>query len=142
LAIRKILIVDDDEDIRLVSETVARRIGGWDVVLAASGTEALARAREEQPDVILLDVMMPDGDGPSTLAKLREDPATADLPVIFLTARVQRRELESYRALGALGVIQKPFDATTLPDEIRRLVAAGRPTGDSPADELQSLRDD
>jgi len=142
VTIRKVLIVDDDEDIRRVTEIALRRVGGWDVVHAASGAEALVRAREEQPDVILLDVMMPDGDGPTTLARLRADPATAKLPVIFLTARVQRRELDSYRELGATGVIEKPFDATTLPDAIRRLVAGGSPTGDAPVDELRPLRED
>jgi len=142
VTIRKVLIVDDDEDIRRVTEIALRRVGGWDVVHAASGAEALVRAREEQPDVVLLDVMMPDGDGPTTLARLRADPATAKLPVIFLTARVQRRELESYRDLGATGVIEKPFDATTLPDAIRRLVEGGSPTGEAPVDELGPLRED
>ncbi len=142
MTIRKVLIVDDDEDIRRVTEIALRRVGGWDVVHAASGAEALARARAAQPDVILLDVMMPDGDGPTTLARLRADPATAKLPVIFLTARVQRRELESYRELGAAGVIEKPFDATTLPDAIRRLVEGGSSTGEAPVDELGPLRED
>ena len=74
MTIRKILIVDDDEDIRLVSELAVRRIGRWDVVSAATGEEALDRARSEQPDAILLDVMMPGTDGPTTLAMLREEP--------------------------------------------------------------------
>ncbi len=142
MTIRKVLIVDDDEDIRRVTEIALRRIGGWNVVHAASGAEALVRARAEQPDVVLLDVMMPDGDGPTTLARLRADPATAGLPVIFLTARVQRSELESYRELGASGVIEKPFDATALPDAIRRLVEGGCATGEAPVDELGPLRED
>jgi CheY-like chemotaxis protein len=142
LAIRKILVVDDDEDIRRVTEIALRRIGGWDVVHAASGAEALVQARAEQPDVILLDVMMPDEDGPTTLARLRADLATAKLPVIFLTARVQRRELDSYRELGATGVIEKPFDATTLPDAIRRLLGGGFATGEGSPDELGRLRED
>jgi CheY-like chemotaxis protein len=141
LAIRKVLIVDDDEDIRRVAEIALRRIGGWDAVHAASGSEAIAQARAEQPDVILLDVMMPDGDGPQTLARLRADPATAKLPVIFLTARVQKRELDSYRGLGATGVIEKPFDATALPDEIRRIVEGARPRGGGEPDDLGPLRE-
>jgi CheY-like chemotaxis protein len=122
VTIRTVLIVDDDEDIRLVSELSATRVGKWDAILAATGEEALERARSEQPDVILLDVMMPGMDGPATLAKLRAEPTTADIPVIFLTAKVQKHEVEGYLALGATGVILKPFDVMTLPDEIRRIV--------------------
>jgi CheY-like chemotaxis protein len=122
MKITKIMIVDDDGDICTVVELAARRVGGWGVVVAASGQEALAKARSERPDVILLDVMMPDLDGPATLAMLREEPSTAAIPVIFLTAKVQRPELERYMALGAIGVIRKPFDAMTLPDEVRRIV--------------------
>ena len=118
----KVLIVDDDEDIRLVSEIAIRRIGKWDAVVAATGEEALDRARTEQPDVILLDVMMPSLNGPATLALLREEPATASIPVIFLTAKVQKHEVERYMALGATGVIRKPFDVMTLADEIRSIV--------------------
>ena len=76
----------------------------------------------ERPDVILLDVMMPQLDGLATMAKLREEPATAGIPVIFLTAKVQQHEKEAYLARGAHGVISKPFDVTTLPDEIRAIL--------------------
>ncbi len=124
MKIEKILIVDDDEDILAVTELAARAIGKWEVILARSGQEALDEAREAAPDVILLDAMMPGLDGTTTLAKLREDPATAGIPVIFLTAKVQSHEIERYQALGAVGVIPKPFDAMALPDEIRRLVGA------------------
>jgi CheY-like chemotaxis protein len=95
---------------------------GRGVGSAATGEEALDRARSEQPDAILLDVMMPGIDGPTTLAMLREEPSTAKIPVVFLTAKVQRQELESYVALGAAGVILKPFDVMTLADQIRQLV--------------------
>jgi CheY-like chemotaxis protein len=120
--IEKIMIVDDDEDIRAVTELAARRIGNWRVVSAASGEEALDVARRELPDLILLDVMMPVLDGPTTMAKLREEPATAAIPVIFLTAKVQQHEIDRYLELGARGVIRKPFDATALPDEVRRIL--------------------
>jgi CheY-like chemotaxis protein len=122
LKIDKIMIVDDDDDIRTITELAVRRIGNWDVVSAASGGEALDLARREQPDVILLDAMMPVLDGPATMAKLREEPATAGIPVIFLTAKVQKHEVDSYLAQGAVGVIRKPFDATSLPDEIRGIL--------------------
>jgi CheY-like chemotaxis protein len=116
------MIVDDDEDIRMLSGMLARRRGPWEVVLAGDGHEALALAERERPDVILLDVMMPEQDGLATLARLREDPATARIPVIFVTAKAHRRELETYRALGAVGVIGKPFDVDGFADEIRRMV--------------------
>jgi CheY-like chemotaxis protein len=122
MTIQKVMIADDDEDIRLVCELAVRRIGHWDVTLAATGEEALEGARSEQPDVILLDVMMPEMDGPTTLAMLREDPATAGIPVIFLTAKAQKHEVERYLALGATGVIVKPFEVESLADEIRRIV--------------------
>jgi CheY-like chemotaxis protein len=116
------MIVDDDEDIRMLGGLVARRRGSWEVVLAGDGREALALAQRERPDVILLDVTMPVQDGPTTLARLREDPATARIPVIFLTAKAQWPELETYRTLGAAGVIGKPFDVDGFADEIRRIV--------------------
>jgi CheY-like chemotaxis protein len=122
MSISKILIVDDDDDIRTISELAVRRIGKWEVVLAASGEEALERAAEEQPDVILLDVMMPGMDGLATLEELRRSPDTAGIPVIFLTARAQSHDLEKYLALGADGVIVKPFEAMTLSDQIRHIV--------------------
>jgi CheY-like chemotaxis protein len=122
LKISKIMIVDDDDDICTVAELAARRIGNWEVVVATSGQEALEKARSECPDVILLDAMMPLLDGPSTMAKLREDPATAAIPVIFLTAKVQQHEIERYLKLGAIGVIRKPFNVMTLPDEVRHIV--------------------
>ena len=125
MTISKILIVDDDEDVRIVSEAIARRIGQWEVVLAASGEEAVERASEELPDVSLLDVMRPGMDGPATLELLRGGARTAGIPVIFLTARAQRHEIERYLALGADGVIVKPFEALTLPDQIRQIVERG-----------------
>jgi CheY-like chemotaxis protein len=119
---KKIMIVDDDEDIRLVCDLAVRRAGEWDTVMAASGEEALALARTKRPDVILLDVMMPGIDGPTTLAMLRDQPETRNIPVIFLTAKAQKREVDHYMALGASGVIRKPFDAIKLADEIRGIV--------------------
>ena len=124
MKIEKVMIVDDDEDVRAISVLAAKKIGNWAVVSVASGDEAVALAPVELPDVILLDVMMPAPDGPATMAMLRDDPATAAIPIIFLTARAQKHEIESYLALGASGVICKPFDVTGLPDEIRRILRA------------------
>jgi CheY-like chemotaxis protein len=127
MTISKVLLVDDEPDIRRIGELSLRAIGKWEVALASSGTEAVALAATLQPDVILLDMMMPGMDGVMTLAKLREGPQTAGIPVIFVTAKVQRQEVEEYLALGALGVVSKPFDPMALPAEVKRLVEKGRP---------------
>jgi CheY-like chemotaxis protein len=122
--IRKVLMVDDEPDIRRVGQMSLELVGQLSVVLAASGDEAVEIALREQPDVILLDVMMPRLDGPATLARLKQRAETAGIPVIFLTAKVQRHEVERYLAEGASGVIFKPFDPMTLPQEIRRIAGA------------------
>lgn len=122
--IHRVLLVDDEPDIRRIGQLSLERVGGWQVVLATSGAEALAAAGRERPDVILLDVMMPVADGPTTLARLREQADTAEIPVIFMTAKVQQHEVQRLLALGAVGVIPKPFDPMTLPDEVRRVLAS------------------
>ncbi len=122
MTIAKIMMVDDEPHIRRIGELSLRGVGRWQVVLAGSGREAVELARREQPDVILLDVMMPGMDGPATLAELRDHDDTRFIPVIFLTAKAQRHEVERYRLLGAAGVLTKPFDPMTLPDEIRTIV--------------------
>lgn len=118
-------MVDDEVDIRRIGQIALETVGGWRVVLAASGTEAIALAVRERPDVILLDVMMPGMDGPTTLDRLRAQPETADTPVIFMTAKVQHHEVERYLSLGAAGVIGKPFDPLALPQTIRTLLERG-----------------
>ncbi|NVJ00314.1 response regulator [Myxococcus sp. AM009] len=120
--LRKVMLVDDEEDIRTIGNLSLGRVGGWTTVLAASGAEALEKARAEQPDLILLDVMMPGMDGPTTFGRLRAEEATANTPIIFMTAKIQKQEVARYLELGALGVIGKPFDPMTLPQEIRKLV--------------------
>ncbi len=140
MSIRRILIVDDDVDVRSVVSLAVRRLGNWEVALAASGEEGLEKARSEQPDLILLDVMMRGTDGPATLRLLREDPATARIPVIFLTARAQPHELEQYLGLGAIGVIVKPFDVMKLVDEIVRLFEAAEVSDFELDRELASLK--
>ena len=122
MEIQKVILVDDDPDIRTVGELSLGQIGGWNVTTAASGMEALEKIGEADPDVILLDVMMPDMDGPSTFAKMREIESFANTPVIFITAKVQRQEVERYFSLGASGCIGKPFDPMTLPAEISEIL--------------------
>ncbi|MBY6103735.1 response regulator [Marinobacter nauticus] len=119
----RVLYVEDDEDIRSVAELALVDVGGFDVCLCASGQEALSRIEEFGPDLVLLDVMMPGMDGPQTLKALQQRPEGLNIPVIFMTARLQPSEIEEYRLLGAIGVIPKPFDPLTLADDIRRLVA-------------------
>jgi two-component system, OmpR family, response regulator len=117
----KILYVEDEPDIRTIAELALVNIGGFSVQVCASGHEALAAAPAFQPDLILLDIMMPDMDGPTTLIHLRQLPVTTTTPVIFMTAKVQAREIIDYLALDAIGVIPKPFDAMQLSAEVRAL---------------------
>jgi two-component system OmpR family response regulator len=122
MLIRKVLLVDDEDDIRTIGQLSLSRVGGWITVLAASGTEAVAKAASEQPDLILLDVQMPGLDGPTTFSRLRAQASTAAMPIIFMTAKIQKQEVARYLELGAIGVIGKPFDPLTLPNEIKRLM--------------------
>ena len=118
----KVLVVDDESDIRRVARLGLTRLGGCQVAEAQSGSEALERALLDAPDVILLDVMMPGQDGPSTLQALRADERTASIPVVFLTAKAMPAEVERLTSLGARGVLTKPFDPRTLADQIRALL--------------------
>ena len=117
----RILYVEDQADIRLVAKMALEAVGGFTVIACASGQEALNSAPAAMADLLLLDVMMPGMDGPSTLKALRELPATAHTPVIFMTAKVQTAEVAQYMALGALQVIPKPFDPMELSAQIRRI---------------------
>jgi CheY-like chemotaxis protein len=130
----RVLHVDDEPDIREVVEISL----GFDPAFVtrgcSSGGEALAVALEWRPDIILLDVMMPVMDGPAMLLRLRENARTATIPVVFMTARAQTRELDRFRALGAIGVIPKPFNPMTLAASVRSYV----PLPDDPFDELRS----
>lgn len=114
----RILIVDDEDDIREVAQATLEMMGGFEVILARSSQEGLVMAAAEQPDAILLDVMLPDMDGPATFKKLQEDPCTANIPVILLTAKVQAADRRRFADLGVRAVIAKPFDPITLPQQI------------------------
>jgi two-component system OmpR family response regulator len=120
----KILLIDDDDDVRRVAHLSLSRLGRMEVVDEGSGASGLLRAAVERPDAILLDVMMPGMDGPATLAALRADPATASIPVLFLTAKAMASEVERLLRLGALGVLTKPFDPLTLAAQVRRALGA------------------
>lgn len=118
----RILYVDDEDDIREVAVMALELDPGFLVRDCGSGRAALAVAAQWKPDLILLDVMMPDMDGPATLAALRAQPETADTPVAFITARAGRDDAERLAALGACGIVAKPFDPMTLAAQVRALL--------------------
>lgn len=119
---RRVLVVDDDPLLREVAKASLEMVGGWEVLTASSGAEAVEVALREHPDAMLLDVMMPGQDGPSTLVELRTDAATRDLPVIFLTAKAGGEGRDEWKNTDASGVIGKPFDPMTLSAEVSRLL--------------------
>jgi CheY-like chemotaxis protein len=116
--LNRILYVEDDPDIQAIAIMVLETINGFTLEACSSGSEALAKAVQFKPDLVLLDVMMPGMDGPETLKGLREFPELATTPVVFMTAKVQPQEVAAYLALGAVGVIAKPFDPMTLAQEL------------------------
>jgi two-component system OmpR family response regulator len=122
MVMNTILYIEDETDIQEVARMALEEVGGFTVRVASSGKEGIALAQSVNPDLILLDVMMPGMDGPTTLRELRRLPATASIPVIFMTAKVQRHEVEQYRKMGALDVIPKPFDPMELPNTVRKIV--------------------
>jgi two-component system OmpR family response regulator len=139
----RILHVDDEPDIREVVEISLGLDPGFTTRSCGSGVEALAVAVDWQPDLILCDVMMPVMDGPATLMRLREHVLTASIPVVFMTARAQTRELDRFRSLGALGVIPKPFDPMTLAASVRSYMQPVRdPLDDLRAGFLQRVKKD
>jgi CheY-like chemotaxis protein len=119
---RRALVVDDDDSIREVAEVALGLVGGWEVTTASSGSDGVERARELVPDVVLLDVMMPGMDGPTTLSHLRADPHTKDVPVILLTAKVRPGERRELDGLDVSGIIGKPFDPMTLATEVSEML--------------------
>ncbi len=115
---KRILVVDDEEHIQEVIQTCLEILQNWHVILAESGMEGLRKAEMEQPDVILLDVSMPDMDGLTTLQRLRENPTTQTIPVILLTAKVQPNDQARFTTLDIRGIITKPFDPLKLAEQI------------------------
>ncbi|GAA2231855.1 response regulator [Promicromonospora sukumoe] len=119
---RRILVVDDDEAIRDVVRTGLEVVARWTVAVAGNGAQALTLCSADPPDAVLLDVMMPTMDGPTTFSRLQDDPRTRSVPVIFLTAKVQPAERRHYEGLGVAGVLAKPFDPLALPGQISDLL--------------------
>lgn len=115
---KRILVVDDEDDIREVAAMSLETIAGYNVITARSGKEALQIAQTEHPDAILLDVMMPEMDGPSTFSELQATASTRMIPVILLTAKVQPNDRARFASLGVAGVLSKPFDPMTLGSEV------------------------
>lgn len=123
MSILKVLLAEDDPDIQKVVRMSLKMKGVKEVVVTDNGEECLAKLSEFAPDVILLDVMMPKLDGYGTCRKLKENPATREIPVIFLTAKAQHYEVKQGLEAGALGYLIKPFDPMTLYDQIFELLA-------------------
>jgi two-component system, OmpR family, response regulator len=120
-SLRRVLCVDDEDDIQEVVRLCLEWSGELELVCCRSGREALEQIPALRPDLVLLDVMMPGMDGPSTLLELRKSDYGRTVPVVFMTARVRNREAEEYMHLGASGVVAKPFDPATLPSDIDRI---------------------
>jgi two-component system, OmpR family, response regulator len=119
--LRKVMLVEDEDDIRTVAQMALEDIGGFQALCCSSGKQALEEAPKFQPEIILLDVMMPGMDGMTTLKELRKLPDVNKIPIIFLTAKVQSSEIAHYIEIGAIGVINKPFDPMTLASTLQEL---------------------
>lgn len=119
--LERILYAEDNDDIQQIAIIALETIGGFTLKICNDGVEALASIEDFSPQLILLDVMMPNMDGPNALIKIREIEAFKNTPAIFMTAKIQPDEVEKYLNMGAVGVIAKPFDPMTLADQIREV---------------------
>lgn len=125
--LQRVMYVEDEPDIQAVARLALENVGGLTVEVCSSGQEALARVAGFKPDLILLDVMMPGMDGPTTFRRLQELPAAQGIPIVFMTAKVQPQEVAEYKQMGALNVIPKPFDPLALADQVKSIwTEAGR----------------
>lgn len=122
MADKRILIIDDEQAIQAVASLSLKMEADWHVITANSGAEGIAIAEKEQPDAILLDVMMPMMDGIETFKQLQQVPLTRHIPVILLTAKAQAAEQQQFQNLGVAGVITKPFNSLILASQISRLL--------------------
>ena len=121
-----VILAEDDLDIQLVARLALKR-AGFIVRVVNNGQEAIDAVAAEPPDVILLDWMMPELDGPEACRRLKADPATAAIPIVFLTAKSQETEIQRGLSLGAAGYITKPFDALTLGAQVKDIVSKSTP---------------
>ena len=121
---KRILIIDDEPDIRETTQLCLEIIKGWDVLTAGSSKEGIEKAILEQPDAVLLDVMMPEVDGLATFDQLQANPSTRHIPVILLTARAQAADQRQFTQLAIAAVITKPYDPLTLADQIDAILTA------------------
>ena len=121
MTLKRILYAEDEPDMQAVAKLALEMLGGFQVLICSSGVEALEKVKDFAPDLILLDVMMPGMDGPTTLQRLRADSATMAIPVIFLTAKGQAQEVLQYQALGALDVLAKPFEPMRLAEQVKAI---------------------
>jgi CheY-like chemotaxis protein len=119
---KRILIIDDAEDIREVAQVSLEIVGGWEVLTASSGREGVAKALAQQPDAILLDVMMPEQDGPTTFLQLQANSATQHIPVILLTAKALAGDRRMFAELGVASVIAKPFEPMFLASQVAQVL--------------------
>lgn len=124
--VSKILYVEDDPDIQVVAKLALESVGGYTVCICSSGQEAIEQGEAFAPDLILLDVMMPEMDGPTTLGRLRAIAPLVDTPAVFMTAKVMASDVERYKEIGAVDVIAKPFDPMTLATRIQEIWSACR----------------
>lgn len=117
----RILYAEDEPDIQMVARLALEMVGGFTVEICNNGREALEKAPEFAPQLILLDMMMPEMDGVTTLSNIQATPALSGVPVVFMTAKVQPSEVAHFKSLGAVDVIPKPFDPMTLADAVRKI---------------------
>jgi len=122
MSAKRILIIDDESDIREVAQMSLETVSGWQVLTAESGDEGIIKAKQEKPDAILLDAMMPSMDGPATFQKLQADPSTQQIPVIMFTAKVQAADRKRFADLGVKDVIAKRFDPMKLGSQIAAIL--------------------
>lgn len=122
MTLKRILVIDDEDDIRKLTQTCLEIMGGWQVLVACSGSEGLLLAEANQPDAILLDLMMPDMDGLATFEKLHANPTTKHIPVILLTAKERSANQNQLSEMGVTGVIKKPFNPLKIADQVAEVL--------------------
>ena len=122
MSAKRILVIDDEKNLCTLIQTCLEYLGGWEVLTALSGSEGLSEAQTQQPDAILLDVMMPDLDGLTLCKELQNNPTTQAIPVVLLTAKVLTVDLAQFDQLGIAGVIAKPFDPLTLARQVAEVL--------------------